>query len=181
MYFVDRRWLSLFSLLFVVVLSACATLSENQCKQGDWYDIGVRDGSGGYGGDRLNKHSEACQEYGVAPNREAYEKGRGEGLKSYCSPDNAYHMGRRGGSYRGGCPAELETAFLRKFEAGRQIYEVEARVNSLYRQITNLENDMDKEKDVGRRVRLREQIRDRQREKDNLQRRLTVLEIKGEG
>jgi hypothetical protein len=166
--------------LFALSLQACSTLSEKQCKQGDWYDIGLRDGAEGYGGDRLTKHSEACTEYGITPNREAYEKGRGEGLKAYCAPDHAYRIGRNGGYYRGGCPASLETAFLRKFEAGKQVHDIESRVNRLYNEITDLENDMDKEKDMAQRARLRERIRDRQRERDELQRRLTVLEIKGE-
>ncbi len=168
-------------LLALVFLAGCNTLSEKQCKQGDWFDIGLKDGMEGYGGDRLKKHSDACREYGVSANVPAYEKGRGEGLKSYCSPENAFRIGRTGGYYRGGCPAILETAFLRKFEAGKQLYEIESRVNRLYNEITDLENDMDKEKDVARRAQLRERIRDRQRERDELQRRLTVLEIKGDG
>jgi hypothetical protein len=172
------------SVLAGVVLfcvSGCATLSEKQCKQGDWYDVGLRDGAEGYGGDRLTKHTDACREYSIIPNREAYEKGRGEGLKSYCAPDNAYRIGRSGGYYRGGCPASLESAFLRKFEAGKQVHTLEARVNRLYSEITELENEMDREKDFARRASLREKIRDRQRERDELQRRLTVLEIKGDG
>lgn len=166
-------------LMFAVC--GCSTLSEKQCKQGDWYEIGLKDGMEGYGGDRLRKHAEACGEYGISPNTPAYEKGRGEGLKSYCSAENGFRIGRTGGYYRGGCPATLEVQFLRKYEAGKQLYQIENRVNRLYTEITDLENEMDKEKDVARRVQIREKIRDRQKERDELQRRLTVLEIKGDG
>lgn len=175
-----KRSLAFLSLLALAFFCACSTLSEKQCKQGDWYDIGLRDGLEGHGVDRLSKHSEACTEYGVSPNREAYDKGRGEGLKSYCAPDKAFRLGRRGGYYRGGCPASMEAAFLRKFEAGKQLHDIDSRVTRLYNEITSLENEMDKETDVGKRMRLRERIRDRQRERDELSRRMTVLEIKGD-
>jgi len=167
--------------LVALAIAGCNTLSERQCKQGDWYDIGLKDGMEGYAADRLAKHSEACREYGISANVPAYEKGRGEGLKSYCSPDNAFRIGRTGGYYRGGCPASLESSFLRKFEAGKQLYVIETRLNGLYNQITELENEMDREKDVAKRSQIRERIRDRQKERDELQRRLTVLEIKGDG
>ncbi len=180
MTFVSKRWLGLAPCLGFLFYSACSTLSEKQCKQGDWYEIGMKDGLEGHGVDRLQKHSEACTEYGVSPNKPAYEKGRDEGLKSYCSSDNAFNLGRNGGYYRGGCPASMEPAFLRKYESGKQLHDMQARVTRLYNEITDLENEMDREKDVNQRVRLRERIRDRQRERDELQRRLTVLEIKGD-
>lgn len=40
----------------IYLLSACATLSKQECRVGDWQVIGYNDGIAGYAADRLASH-----------------------------------------------------------------------------------------------------------------------------
>ena len=51
---------------------------------------------------------------------EAYEAGRAEGLREYCTVENGYQVARQGRSYRDVCPPDLETGFLQGYEQGRK-------------------------------------------------------------
>ena len=77
------------SCLLVLVLSACATLSKNECLNADWYHLGTQDGAAGYPQGRLLEHYEACAEYGIRPDDTKYLTGRSDGLVTYCQPANA--------------------------------------------------------------------------------------------
>ena len=79
-----------------LVLAACATLDENECRAGNWYDIGVSDGAKGRSPDFILQHAKACNEFGIAPKAGPWREGRREGLKFYCTPRNAYDVGTRG-------------------------------------------------------------------------------------
>ena len=65
--------------LACLVVASCATLNENQCLYADWYAIGEVDGNKGYTMDRLGRHSKACADVAVVPDREAYAAGREKG------------------------------------------------------------------------------------------------------
>ena len=56
-----------FLLFALALLAACATLNEDQCRAGNWYDIGVRDGANGRSLDFILQHAKACNEFGIAP------------------------------------------------------------------------------------------------------------------
>ena len=60
-----------------LLLGSCATMSEDQCRVGDWGGQGLRDGSAGLPMSRLDDHAEACAKHGVAPDvtpyRSAYQ------------------------------------------------------------------------------------------------------------
>jgi hypothetical protein len=103
-----------------VVLQGCATLSKDECLSGDWYNIGKEDGSKGRVRDYINQHAQACVEYKVKPNVATYNKGRIEGLKIYCSPQNAFEVGKNLEKYSGVCPtqAQVEHNFLVTYVAG---------------------------------------------------------------
>jgi hypothetical protein len=127
-------------LLAPLLLVACATISEDQCRAGDWRAIGQKDGSNGRREDFILQHAKACNKIGVAPVRADWEKGRQEGLKLYCRPRRAYEEGARGKRLSPVCPldalAQLERANdrgLRWHRIGRDISEAQneiARINS---------------------------------------------------
>ena len=50
----------------------------------------------------------------------AYQAGRAEGLRSYCTLENGYEAGYAGRRYRDVCPPELEIAFLQGYQQGRK-------------------------------------------------------------
>ena len=50
----------LLALVVTVTLAGCASLSQHQCLQGDWYAIGLGDGQLGLPAERLDRHNQAC-------------------------------------------------------------------------------------------------------------------------
>ena len=101
------------AILFLLALAACATLSEDQCRSGDWQAIGARDGADGRTPDYIQKHAKACLDYGIAPDPVLWEKGRQQGLPLYCRPANAWEEGADGRRLSPVCPAS-QTAELQR-------------------------------------------------------------------
>ncbi|MEH6459673.1 DUF2799 domain-containing protein [Chitinimonas sp. JJ19] len=126
-----KKLLLLASLL---LLGACAAMSEAECRTGDWYGVGERDGRDGRGS-RLGDYAEACQKANILPDPAEYSRGRERGLLAYCTPENGYRVGRAGYSYGNVCAPELQEGFLREYNRGYARYE-------LRRDIDNLESDM---------------------------------------
>lgn len=107
-------------ILINVSVIGCATLSKEECLQGDWKNIGYRDGTHGYDLTRFEQHQTACADYHVALDRNAYQAGHDEGLVVYCTPSNGFNLGERVEDYGGICPPYLESAFLKQYERGLQ-------------------------------------------------------------
>ena len=72
--------------LFILIVSGCATLNEEECLTANWQIIGLEDGSEGHLETYLGKHREACAKYGVTPDLEQYRIGHAEGVQSFCTP-----------------------------------------------------------------------------------------------
>ena len=102
-----RRMLFASLLLGGALLAGCATLSEEQCLSADWGRIGSVDGTRGRTAGFLANHARACEAVGVTPDRAAWEAGRQQGLRLYCTPERAYAEGRDGSLLSPVCPAEL--------------------------------------------------------------------------
>ncbi|WED22408.1 DUF2799 domain-containing protein [Vibrio sp. JC009] len=85
-------------LLAVLLLSGCAAGPEDLANQGDWHEIGYRDGIKGQPPRGYSK----LQELGEA-NLSQYDDGYLEGVKVYCNPDFAYQIGLSGQHYEGVC------------------------------------------------------------------------------
>lgn len=104
-----------------LALSACAMISESQCRSGDWRALGAADGERGYGPERLSEYAQVCAPYGTPPAQADYAAGRHAGLARYCTPENAYRLGALGDAYLGVCPKETEPQFLVALARGRQL------------------------------------------------------------
>ncbi|PIE20558.1 MAG: hypothetical protein CSA61_01335 [Neptuniibacter caesariensis] len=83
----------LFICLLVLAGSGCASLSREECVTGDWYGIGYRDGIQGQVESHVSGHQEACSAYQIKLDLDDYIRGREQGLKIYCKPDNGYRQG----------------------------------------------------------------------------------------
>lgn len=171
-----RVWLVLMTLL----VSGCASMTEQECLTANWLDQGFRDGRSGQPLTRLASHTEACAKVGVIPNAALYREGRDQGIKHYCTSENGFLQGRQGHSYRQACPAALEHQFLVSYEQGQQLYQAEQLIESLNEDTRQLEQLLRDEEDRDKRRDLRKNIRDldweRQRARDEqyyLERRLT--------
>lgn len=119
---------------FVVVagltVAACATLSKEQCLQGDWRAIGYIDGADGRPMSRIEDHAKACEKTGATPDMSLYVQGRDQGLMRYCTEGNGFRVGRQGHSYAGVCPPPVEPEFLGGYADGERVHAAESRLAS---------------------------------------------------
>lgn len=127
-------------LLVLVISSSCATLSEDECKSSDWYDLGLMNGKTGR--NLLSSHTKACSEYGIKPDISKYNKGMEQGLQSYCTPENGYREGVAGKSYQRVCPIRLEVNFLKKYKLGKKIHDNLAELRRLEGDIDRINTNM---------------------------------------
>jgi hypothetical protein len=119
----------------LLCLQACASLSEQECRNPDWYRIGFDDGYDGAPAAEVASHREACAKYGIEPDERQYEGGRRDGLAHYCTVKRGFEVGREGKSYSGGCPAGADREFLRGHQLGRRFHDVDE-------QLARIESDM---------------------------------------
>lgn len=126
-----------------LLVAACTTLDETECRNADWYLIGVEDGRGGWSEDRLENHREACAELDVTPDAERYAAGREVGLVEYCTPTNGVNEGAQGHIYRGVCPEETRSEFLRGFRLGEDIHETQDEIRDLEREMHDMRRVFD--------------------------------------
>ena len=139
-------------LLATISLSGCASLSESECRSNSWADIGFRDGRNGRSPDRIADHKEACEKYGIEPDRDDYLDGRDEGLVQYCTRHNGFQVGSANGTYEGVCAASNERAFLEGFNKGKSLYDARSRLASVESEISDVDEKRD-EKDLSKEVR----------------------------
>ena len=110
------------SVLAVLGLSACAMISESQCRSGgDWRAFGESDGFEGRAPEYLGEYAQVCAKYGAKPVPADYEAGRQAGLKGYCTPQNGFQRGAIGDAYLGVCPKEMEPQCVAELLRGRRL------------------------------------------------------------
>lgn len=112
-----------------VIMSGCATMNADQCTMSDWHAVGYEDGSRGYTSDRFGQYRKACAKHSVAPDFQAYQVGRKEGLVEFCQPSRGFNLGAAGGRYNGVCDVAMEDEFLDAYRAGSRLYTLRSNVN----------------------------------------------------
>ena len=160
-----------------LLVAGCATLSEKECRQADWEALGETDGALGYPPARIEEHREACAEYGVVPDEDAYARGRLAGLDRLCTAAGGLAHGRAGRSYQGVCPPGYEEDFYTGYQVGRRIHRVEEELDETERALRQLDFDLQRQdlsEDQRRSAYYR--FRDLERERDSLERELARLE-----
>lgn len=120
-----------FMALGLLAGAGCTTLNKDECLQADWHGIGQEDGRRGYPVSRIGLHREACADFQVKPQLQAYQAGHAEGLREYCRPPVGYRLGLRAGHYAGVCPAALETEFVAAYEYGKSIYYLKRKLHKV--------------------------------------------------
>ncbi len=127
-----------FALVLLLPLAACATLSESECRSANWYDIGVKDGANGRADDFILQHAKACNEHGVIPVAKPWREGRQEGLKRYCTPRNAYEVGKRGASLSPVCPAANLGMLYAANDRGKDWHRIGREISDVEREIRDI-------------------------------------------
>lgn len=124
-------------LSMLVLLSGCATMSKEECKQADWYLKGVEDATRGHPLDRVVEHGKACARINVVPDMKDYREGHAKGARLYCVPEKGYSEGRNGAAYHGICPVELEPKFLYAYRDGQDLYNIQRNIDRMINQINS--------------------------------------------
>lgn len=132
-----------FSLISLLGLSGCASMSADECITSDWHAIGFEDGARGYTADQLGNRRKACAKHGITPDFEAYQAGRAQGLRQYCQPSRGFSLGSSGARYNGVCPADLEAPFVNAYNSGHQLYTLRSKVNGATGQINARKRELE--------------------------------------
>jgi hypothetical protein len=132
----------LMTLLATLALAGCASLSAKECRGGDWYSIGLRDGAAGRTEDYVAEHAAACQEHGITPDHERWLEGRERGLERFCTARNGYRIGEVGGSYQDVCFAGAEMEFRRGYDLGLRMNRVRSRLEQIENEIRTIEGTL---------------------------------------
>ena len=128
----------------IYLLSACATLTKQECMVGDWQAIGYNDGVAGYYSDRLASHAKACAKTNVTPDYQLWERGRQLGLKQYCTVANAYNVGRRGRKFNNVCPIALASSLQVANQKGLDYYALDSQLDKDKRLLKTAEEEFKK-------------------------------------
>ena len=159
----------LLALVVTVTLAGCASLSQHQCLQGDWYAIGLGDGQLGLPAERLDRHNQACARYNVSMDRQRCLEGRDEGLAEYCRLDNAVTTGLNGHRYQGVCPPAVDASFEQANAAAFAVATLRQELERIDNQLMLHEDDLlDRDLADDARRRLRAEIRALDRDRDRL-------------
>jgi Protein of unknown function (DUF2799) len=174
MTFVYWQRMVVFAFLFV---AACASLTQTECKQSNWFEIGQGDGAKGRTLAVFEDHIEACAEYGIRPNRREYEDGRNFGLARYCTPLSGFKAGRSFQTYQNVCPPESQGEFLRGYELGGQFGQVEKQLFDVNKDIDDIEGSLRKDKlKPDQKESLYKQVDRLRNEKDRLEREIQRIQ-----
>lgn len=140
----NSKWTGLLLSIAVIGLNGCASMNADECVVSDWRAIGYEDGSQGYTSARLGNHRKACAKHGVAPDFDAYQSGREQGLRQFCRPSRGFNLGAGGSRYNGVCPAELEPNFVEAFNSGHRLYNLRSSVRSANNQINARKTELER-------------------------------------
>lgn len=101
-------------------------LSQQQCVNMDWYQVGYNDGNQGQFQRDLNSSIQDCARFKLSVDTAAYSRGWRKGARAYCNTSNAYQLGVNGSTYNHICPANLAGRFDRAWQRGLRKYCVPA-------------------------------------------------------
>lgn len=131
-------------MLCVVMLSACSSMSEQECKNADWRKVGYEDGRSGKYTTSFDEYVKDCSKAKVEPDNQAYLLGREDGLRLYCTPEHGFDLGKSGYSAHSVCPTETSTDFMDSYREGSKVHQAQVRVNDLEKERTRIKDDIEK-------------------------------------
>jgi prefoldin subunit 5 len=140
---------TIFILVMLCGLSACASMSKNECLNANWKTIGYEDGSLGRAETMIQQHRKACAKVNVSPDLNQYLSGHREGVRVYCKKSTGYQLGVSGGAYANICPADLEPLFLKAYRIGQELFSIRQEISRIESAVTGYRNsiaDLEKQK-----------------------------------
>ncbi|MBE0456735.1 DUF2799 domain-containing protein [Pseudoalteromonas sp. KG3] len=123
-------------LLFFIVLSGCTSLSQQECAEANWQQLGYSHGQQGYTYERGKEIIATCREFGITAQLSEYQASYQQGLAVYCEPENGFTLGIRGESYNGVCN---NTQFRKAWQEGNDRYQLEERKAEIEQRLDEIE------------------------------------------
>ena len=123
---------------FISLVCGCASIPASTCRTSDWHNLGYRDALKGLES-RAKDLYESCPSFHMTE----YNNGREEGLDEFCTSEQAYEFGVRGGTYRGTCSGALGAIFEQAYASGRVVGALEKQLDEIDRQLQDLEYQLD--------------------------------------
>ena len=109
-------------------LASCVSLGpELSCEGTNWYELGRQTGrQGEVLKDKWDMNS-ICGSRDLYSQKYAIlETGYFAGLAEFCSPENAFNLGRLGLGVKKECPDQFKEAYMAAYERGQRFAEIEA-------------------------------------------------------
>lgn len=150
-------------ILSCAVVTACISLSPEQCRVADWKALGEKDGIQGRE-QQLAKHLKSCAPIGITPNTLLYRQGYQAGLALYCQPQHILDQALDGNGRIDNCPINKQSLLLPYYRVGRQVYEAKSNLSRLYREQDQLQRELQASKTTEQ---CRSEIRQILREQDH--------------
>lgn len=125
--------------LAFAVLASCASISREECLQGDWAAIGLRDGVAGERADaQFDRHVRQCAKVDVTPQRSEWQRGYDQGLQRFCTPLSGLSEGQGGRINRNLCPAALAAGFDQGHALGLREHAQRVRIQNIVNEMSSL-------------------------------------------
>lgn len=130
--------------IVLLALAGCGTVSREQCQAGDWYGIGVTDGREGRPESRIDDHAESCARFKLPIDRAAWDAGRTEGLREYCTPISGYANGVAGRTYHDVCSGPAGGSFITAYALGSDVHRARAEAERAAAEARRIEDEIDR-------------------------------------
>ena len=124
--------------LFLLGITACASLDQGECETANWYELGVKDGERGRKEGTYTTYRKDCSEYNIDVNVEEYRTGWQSGIVSYCDADNAFVLGIDGNSGTNYCPLDLRDSFTSAHSLGYAIHSHRKRIDQINHRVEEI-------------------------------------------
>lgn len=135
-----------------LTLSACASMSPEECVVADWRQIGLQDGNAGHNNQQLARHQKACTKVNITPDFNQYRSGYQEGLQNYCQPQNVFALAMKGRGDINVCPSHQQTLLAPFYHVPHDYLAAKEKVESLIQDLERIDRRLrDKLSDSDRR------------------------------
>ena len=128
------------AMIGALAATGCASLSEKECRGGDWDAIGRGDGARGARADEIERHQKACARHDVPVDEEAWRAGYARGIESFCTAAGGYVAARAGGRHHNVCFGIAgEERFMAAFRDGEEVHKLLREMRDLRQRLHDYE------------------------------------------
>jgi hypothetical protein len=121
-------------------LMGCETMSAEECATADWEALGLNDAAQN-GSSRYEARATSCGEHGALADAGAYQRGFDAGMYQFCRPENGFALARRGGTFSGACPYELQEEFGYAYTDGQRVRDAEQALAQVENELSSLRSE----------------------------------------